>query len=336
MSRGRLSLISCESGKYFANRVAKHLEKLVGERTHYRIQSTEIVFPNGEIKVVIDENIRGDDVYIIQCVDDPLMPERSINDNIFALLTAINAAYQADADRVTAVIPQFPYSRQERKKGREAITAKQIAHFLEISGADRVITLDIHSEAIEGFFTKAKLENLHASRTLIDHLKKSNYLVENLVVVAPDVGGSEKARFYSKELKTDFAIVDKARDYSKIGKIESMRLVGNVKDKNILIVDDIIATGGTLINAANLLKSEGALDIIILCSLPYFNGNAIEKLRKAYNEGVIKKIIGTDAVFHGEKFLNENEWYEEVSIAELFANVIYNINTKKSVSKLLK
>ena len=336
--RGALSIMACNSGRGLARRIVNEINNIIGAGTQsppFRLtDSDEIIFANGEIKTVINENIRGDDHYIVQCMDDPLSTN-SINDNLMALLTAVNAAFQSDADSITVVIPQFPYSRQERKKTREGITAKQIARFLEDSGADRVITLDVHAEAIMGFFNKAKLEDLHASRTIINHFLE-HYDHSNLIVTSADVGGAEKARFYSKALQTELAIVDKARDYSHASVIESMRLVGDVKSKNVFIPDDMISTGGTIVNAAQLLKDNGAANIYVACSLPFFNGNAKEKLQKAYDEGLIKKVFGTDAVMHGEKFSEQNPWYEEISIAPLFAQVIYHINAKRSVSELLR
>lgn len=338
MIRGELGLIACESGRGFAARVERNLRDLLKDEdkgNNFKIKDTEEVnFPNGEIKTVINASIRGNDIYIIQCVDDPLS-DRSVNDNLMALVTAIDAVYQSDADHVTAVMPQFPYSRQERKKTREGVTAKQVALILENAGADDIITLDIHAEAIGGFFNKANLEDLHASTVIIDYFKKRHFS-QNLVVVAPDVGGAEKARHYSKRLEVDFAIVDKARDYSQPSTVERMRLVGEVKDVNVLIVDDMIGTGGTLINAAQLLKDKGAKDIYVVCSLPFFNEKAVEKLAKAYKDEVIKTIIGTDAVFWGERFVSENPWYEEVSVGTLFAKVIYNLNHRESVSALLR
>jgi len=330
--------MACQSGVPFAQRIidAFNLElQTQGDNHRIRlIRSDEIHFANGEIKTVITENIRGDDHYIVQCFDDP-SSKNSINDNLMALMTAVNAAYQSDADSITVVIPQYAYSRQERKKTREGITAKQIARFLEVSGADRVITLDVHAEAIMGFFNRATLEDLHASHTLINYCEET-YSTENLIITAPDVGGAEKARFYSKAMRTDLAIVDKARDYSKASVVESMRLVGNVEGKNVLLPDDMISTGGTIINAARLLRDNGARKIYIACSLPFFNGYARELFTKAYEEELITRVIGTDSVFHGPEFVAENEWYDEVSIAPLFAKVIYHINTKRSVSELLR
>jgi ribose-phosphate pyrophosphokinase len=338
-NRGELAIMSCESGRPFAKRILKHLNKII-KRNNPKfsgmtlVNTEEIIFANGEIKTVIKDNIRGADLYIVQSVDDP-QSDKSINDNLFSLLTAINAAYQSDADSITVILPQDPYSRQERKKTREGITAKQIASFLEISGAGRVITLDIHAEAIQGFFNRAKLEDLHASNTLIRYFQKS-FSSKNLIVAAADVGGAEKARYYSNRLQTDMAIVDKARDYSKSSVVESMRLVGNVSGKDVLIPDDMISTGGTIVNAARLLKLHNAKKIYIACSLPFFNHPAIEVLGEAYENGDIACVMGTDAVCWGDQFKKDTPWYHEVSIAPLFAQVIYNINTKRSVSELLR
>jgi ribose-phosphate pyrophosphokinase len=296
----------------------------------------EVHFPNGEIKVVIEENVRGDDLYIVQAIDDPLS-NKTVNDNLMATLTTVHAAYQSDADHITVMLPQFPYSRQERRKTREAISAKLVAGMLELAGAQRVITLDIHSEAIQGFFNVAKLEDLHASGEIISYLQEIERIdPTNMSVTSPDVGSADRARHYSKKLGADLVIVDKARDYSKIGKIESMRLVGEVRNKEVLLVDDIIATGGTLVNAAHLLKDKGAKKITAIASLPFFTGNCKEKIDNIYREGMLDLVIGTDAVFHGKEFVESTPWYKEVSVAPLFARVIHNINRKLSVSELLK
>jgi len=336
--RGALSVMACASGRELAQRIVTKLNTIIGvgaESPPLRLTDTEeITFANGELKTVINENIRGDDHYIVQCMDDP-KSDKSINDNMMALLTAISAAHQSDADSITVIIPQYPYSRQERKKTREGISARQIAQFIEVSGANRVITLDIHAEAIMGFFSRAKLEDLHASRTIIDHFQ-AHYDTTNLIITSADVGGAEKARFYSKAMHTDLAIVDKARDYSKTSMVESMRLVGDVNGKDVLIPDDMISTGGTIVNGAKLLKDNGANNIYIACSLPFFNGDAVERLSKAFKDGFINRVIGTDAVMHGEKFVKDNPWYDEISIAPLFARVIFNINAKRSVSELLR
>lgn len=340
VNRGVLSVMACKSGRPFANRIVAELNEFAKSATRnkeYRlVNSEEVTFPNGEIKTVINENIRGNDIYIVQAIDDPVS-EATVNDNLMAAMTATHACYQSDADHITVVLPQFPYSRQERRKTREAITAKLVANMLESAGAGRVITLDIHSEAIQGFFNKAKLEDLHASRVFLDYLQEIICIdPTNMAVTSPDVGSVERARFYSKTLGMDLVIVDKARDYTKVSSIESMRLVGNVKGKDVLLVDDIIATGGTLVNALELLKDKGAEKITVLASLPFFSGSCKDKLDRAHHDDLLHLVIGTDAVFHGKHFVEHTPWYSEVSVAPLYARVIHNINMRLSVSELLK
>lgn len=337
-TRGPLSLIACDSGKVFASRISKALEKMaVGDnkKSFSGVKaSSEVFFPNGEVKTVLNETVRGDDVYIVQCVDDP-NSERSVNDNIMALMTAINAAKQSDAEYITVVLPQFPYARQERKKGREGITARQVCRFLEISGANRVISLDIHSEAVCGFFETATLDNIHSTKPMIDFFKSIHNL-NNLTVVSPDMGSADRSRKLSRLLACDIAICDKERDYSKPGVVKNVRLVGNVEGRDVLMVDDMIATGGSILEAAASCKKFGAKNIYLGCSLPFFNGDALSRFSKAYSDGLFNFVMGTDAVERTDDFIENNSWYKEVSVAPLFARVIYHINKKQSVSTLLE
>ena len=250
------------------------------------------------------------------------------------MLTAIDAAHQADAGRITVVVPQYPYSRQERRKEREGITAKLAARFLEDVGTYRVITIDIHSDAIGGFFDTAKLENLHASNAIMEELKLI-YPQGNFMVVAPDTGGTDRARFYAKKMGKEFAVIYKSRDYAQISKIDVMKLIGDVDGKNVFVVDDMIDTGGTIVKACELLKDNGAKQIVIACTFPYFSGNAVENLQNAYEKKIIDVVIGTDAVIRGALFIKDEPWYHEVSVAGIFAKVIFNINQNKSISVLL-
>lgn len=331
----KISLILCESGRPFGERVLEHLRPLceVDNIPLSLSHTQETWFKNKEVKTIIKEPIRGDDVYIIQLLNDPLS-ERSVNDNFIALLTAIDAAHQSDAGRITLIIPQFPYARQERRKEREGITAKLASRFMEEVGGERIITIDIHAEAISGFFDTAKLDNLHASNQLTEALS-AIYGDNDYVVVAPDTGGTDRARFYAKKHSKDFAIIYKARNYSAVSTIESMKLIGNVKDKDVFVVDDMIDTGGTIIKACELLKDQGAKKVMVACTFPFFSGNGIELMRNAYERGIINHVVGTDAVFRGSQFCEQEKWYREVSVAGLFAKVIYNLNQNKSVSVLL-
>ncbi len=337
-SRGKLGIMSCDSGRPFAEKVISHLEDIYSkkgiEEEFKYINSQEVHFANGEIKTMISEPVRGLDLYIIQLMDDPLS-KYSVNDNLMSLATAVNAAFNSDVETITAVIPQFPNSRQERRKGRESLNAAMISRFIEDAGANRVLTIDIHAEAIVGFFSKARLDNLHASKEIIRYFQAHNLVSPNTVVVAPDVGSAETARYYSREMNSDMAMIVKERDYSKASTVVSTRLVGTVKDRDILIIDDMIATGGTLIAACKTLKEYGANKINVAVTFPFFNGDAVSKIDAAYRDGYIDSIAGTNAVFRGEEFIKNHPWYREVDITKLFADVIYSINHMKSISGLI-
>jgi ribose-phosphate pyrophosphokinase len=331
-----LAILACESGNGLYERIVDQLEQIYDLENLLDkiepIRAREVVFANGEIKTEILDSVRGVDLYIVQCFDDPLSP-KTVNDNLMALLTASSAAKHADAEHITLIVPQFPYCRQERRKSREAITAKLVTQFMESAGADRVVTIDIHSESIGGFFSK-KFENLHAGYLIIDHIKE-NYDLGDFIVVSPDVGSAERARFFAKNFQSELAIIDKVRNYSQGGCISHMNLVGSVDNKNIFMGDDMIATGGTLISACELLKNKGARDIFIGCTHPFFNAEAVQKFDECYKNGLVTKVIGTDAVYRGDNFIKEHEWYEEVTVSKLFAQVIHNINKKRSISELL-
>jgi ribose-phosphate pyrophosphokinase len=325
----------CESGKEFGKRIYNQLAPLCRNRgiNFKLLESEEIWFKNGEVKSVIREPIRGDDVYIVQLLNDPLS-ERSVNDNFIAFLTAVDAAHQSDAGKITALLPQFPYARQERRKEREGITAKIASRIMEDTGVSRLITIDVHSDAVGGFFDTAKMENLHASKAITEELNRI-YSSGDFVVVAPDTGGTDRARFYAKKMGKDFAIIYKARDYSKISTIDVMKLIGEVEGRDVFVVDDMVDTGGTIVNACQLLKDHGAKRVVVACTFPFLSGDGVEKMQKAYENGLIDVVIGSDAVFRGGDFIKQEEWYREVSVADLFANVIYNINQNKSISVLL-
>jgi ribose-phosphate pyrophosphokinase len=342
-NRGKLSIFSCEAGKPFFDRVLFQLKEInqkhfgtLGGKCIHTPKTIETKFANGEIKTEIRDYIRGNDVYIIQEFDSPRMNDtNSLHDNIMALLTAVDAARNADADGITVVIPQFPYSKHEKTSKREGIAARLIASMLEDAGVDRVLTLDIHEKAIQGFFDRARLDNMYASREFIKYIRESKPNYDDMVVVAHDLGAAEVARYYAAELKVDMAIVRAYTISSEVDDKFEFQLVGDVKDKHVIMVKDMISTGNTIFKAIDILLEKGALSVQIFTSMPFFNRQAYLKMEEYYQEGKIKKVVGTDAVFWGEEFINKYDWYEEVSIASLFAEVIFHINHKLSVAELL-
>ena len=306
------------------------------------------LFPNGEIKSEIEESIRGKDVYIFQDVENRypvkfssgVVNNLSINDHLMTTFVTVDAARQAGAERITLVIPNYPYSRQHKAKGREGLTASRIGKIFETLGVNHIITLDIHSRDIINAFNKMRLENLHASFQIIQTLSKMDGILnDDFVVVSPDTGAVDRNKFYASALKKPLALLYKERDYSKISKdaaqsnISQIRLLGNVQDKTVFMADDILGTGGTLIKGMRLLKENGARRIICAISLPLFSGSAIEHFDEAYREGLFFRIIGTNAVYQEE--VANREWYVNVSISKLFANVISRLHQNQSVSSLL-
>lgn len=307
-------------------------------------------FANGEEKAEIIDPVRGLNIYIVHDVSN-LAPIKvagqedgkplSVNDHLMFLFTTINAVKLAGAVSVTLVLPTYPYARQHKKAGREALTAAMFANFCEVLGVDRVITLDIHSREIENAFRTCHLENLHGSyQTLMALRKLIDFSDPDIVVVSPDTGAVSRNKFYAQGLHRPLAMLYKERDYSVVSKdaknsnIKSINLLGDVKGKTVLMADDMIATGGTMIIAMRELMNRGAKRIICMVSLPFFNGNAIENFDQAYKEGVFWRIIGTNAVYQGKGLL-EKEWFVQADVTELFARVISRLHHGRAISPLL-
>ena len=306
-------------------------------------------FPNGEIKAEILESIRGKDIYIFQDVENhhplPFNDGKntrvlSVNDHIMNLLVTIDAAKHAGAERITLVLPVYPYSRQHKKKGREGLTASRIGKIMEAMGVDRIITLDIHSREIENAFNMLHMENLHASYQIIRKLSQiTDIHSEDFVVVSPDTGAVDRNKFYATSLKKPLALLYKERDYSRVtqnaldNNIAEIKLLGNVQGKTVFMADDMLGTGGTLLKAMRFLKEQGAKEVICAISLPFFSGDAIEHFEEAYREGLFYRIIGTNAVYHED--LLKREWYASVNITSLFAQTISRLHHGRSLSSLL-
>ena len=307
-------------------------------------------FANGEVKAEIIDPVRGLNVYIVYDVSN-MFPIKvagveearpfSVNDHLMFLFPTIDAVRLAGAESITLVLPTYPYARQHKKAGREALTASMFARFCEELGVARIITLDIHSREIENSFSTCHLENLHGSyQTLIALRKLIDFSDPDLVVVSPDTGAVNRNKFYAQGLHRPLAILYKERDYSVVSKdakntnIKSINLLGDVSGKTVIMADDMIATGGTLIIAMRELMKRGAKKVICIVSLPFFNGSAIENFDAAYKEGTFWRIIGTNAVFQGKDLL-EKEWFVQADVTELFARTISRLHHGRSISPLL-
>jgi ribose-phosphate pyrophosphokinase len=324
--RAPIGLISCESGKNFAEKVATEIDQALAP-------STETWFACGEGKMEINVNVRGHDIYIIQSVIGK-MDEHSIYDRFVMLLHAIEAAALSDAQYITAVLPYFPGARQDKRKGRtrEGISAGLFARMLQSAGVDRVMSVEIHNDAIAGMFTPslAHLENVFLTRHLAQWLIQKGLTGD--VVVAPDVGGLERARRYAEELSADLAALSKERDYSRPNVVTRATLIGEVRDRNILLVDDIIDTGGSVVAAVAELKEHGARDIVVACAHPVLSDPAWERLSDvestARKEGWSFNLVGSSTVEH----IDAPDWYHCFRIEPLIATVIQKINSRGSVT----
>ncbi|MDR3138526.1 MAG: ribose-phosphate diphosphokinase [Treponema sp.] len=324
--------------------------KITAFRTpHIKIPARFTVFPNGEIKAEIMESVRGKDIYIVQDVenhyplkfnDGTMTRILSVNDHLMSIIVTVDAAKQAGAERITLVVPIYPYARQHKTKGREGLTASRVGKILEFLGVNRIITLDIHSREIGNSFNFMRLENLHASYQIIRALSRlSGVLSDEFVVVSPDTGAVDRNKFYATALKKPLALLYKERDYSRVSKdalennIAEIKLLGNVKNKTVFMADDMLGTGGTLLKAMQFLKSQGAGKVISSISLPLFSENAIAYFDEAYKAGLFYRIIGTNAIYHEE--LLRREWYISVNITKLFAQTISRLHQGLSLSSLL-
>ena len=310
-----MKLLTGNSNKVLSKNIAKYLKSKL-------VNSSIRKFSDGEIYVEINENIRGNSIFIIQSISSPA------NDNLMELLLCIDALKRSSAKNITAVIPYFGYARQDRKVvPRTSISAKLVSNLITKSGADRVVTVDLHAGQIQGFFD-IPVDNLFATPIFARHIRKK-IKSKKIICVAPDVGGTERARALGKILNVGLAIVDKRRP--KPGQSQVMNVIGDVKEKTCIIVDDIIDSGGTIVNAAKALKSRGAKEVYVYITHGVLSGDAVKKIKSS----VIKNLVITDTIENVEKTKNIKN-IEVLSISGLMGEAIKRISNSTSVSDLFK
>ena len=308
-----MKLLSGTSNKPLSKSIAKFLKSKL-------VNSSIRNFSDGEIYVELNENIRGNSIFIIQSISSPA------NDNLMELLLCIDALKRSSAKNITAVIPYFGYARQDRKVApRTSISAKVVSNLITEAGANRVLTVDLHAGQIQGFFD-VPVDNLFTTPLFSRYIKKK-LKDKKIICVSPDVGGVQRTRGLATKLKADLAIIDKRRPAP--GKSEVMNIIGNVKNKTCIIVDDIIDSGGTIVNAAKALKENGATDVYVFITHAVLSNDATEKIKKSK----IKKLIITDTIDNSKKIKN-NSKIEVLSIASLMAEAIKRISNSTSVSDL--
>jgi ribose-phosphate pyrophosphokinase len=308
-----MKILSGTSNLSFSRSIARQLKlKLVNTN----IKS----FADGEVYVEINENIRGNSVFVIQSTSSPA------NDNLMELLLCIDALRRSSAKNITAVIPYFGYARQDRKVvPRTSISAKLVSNLITNAGASRVVTVDLHSGQIQGFFD-IPVDNLFTTPLFARYIKK-NLKNKNLICVSPDVGGVQRTRGLATKIDVDLAIIDKRR--LQPGKSQVMRIIGNVQNKECIIVDDIIDSGGTIVNAVDALIREGAKSVYVFVTHAVLSGEAINKIKKSK----INKLIITDSIDNTKKIKNASK-IQVLSIAPLMAEAIKRISNSTSVSSL--
>ena len=297
------------------------LIKNISKNLKLKLINTNIKrFADGEIYIEINENIRGNSVFVIQSTSTPA------NDNLMELLLVIDALKRSSAKTITAVIPYFGYARQDRKVApRTSISAKVVANLITNAGATRVVTVDLHAGQIQGFFDMP-VDNLYTAPLFAKYIKKK-LNKKKLICVSPDVGGVARTRDLAKRVKADLAIIDKRRPAP--GKSEVMNILGNVKGKTCIIVDDIIDSGGTIINAVNALIKNGANEVYVFISHGVLSGDAAKKIKNSK----IKKLVVTDTIDNSKK-INNNNKIEVLSVSSLMSEAIKRIANSNSVSDL--
>ena len=310
-----MKLLTGNSNKILSKNIAKYLKSRL-------VNSSIKKFADGEIYVEINENIRGNSIFLIQSISSPA------NDNLMELLLCIDALKRSSAKNITAVIPYFGYARQDRKVvPRTSISAKLVSNLITKAGADRVVTVDLHAGQIQGFFD-IPVDNLFSTPIFARHVRKK-IKSKKIICVTPDVGGTERARALGKLLNAGLAIVDKRRP--KPGQSQVMNVIGDVKDKTCIIVDDIIDSGGTIINAAKALKERGAKEVYVYITHGVLSGEAVKKIKGS----VIKNLVITDTIDNGNKTKNVKN-IEVLPISGLMGEAIKRISNSTSVSDLFK
>lgn len=300
--------------KFFSGSATRYLSENIAKEYGIPLGKTSVIkFSDGEFQTSYDETVRGSTVFIIQSTFQPL-------ENLFELLLLIDAAKRASAYKIVAVIPYFGFARQDRKdKSRVAIGAKMVANLLVAAGVNRVMTMDLHADQIQGFFD-VPVDHLYASSLFVPYIK--NLQLENLVVAAPDVGGTKRSQAYSKFFNSEMVICYKHRE--KPNEIGKMVVIGDVKDKNVILVDDIIDTAGTITAAAELMMANGAISVRAMATHPVLSGPAYERIEKS----ALTEVIVTDTI----PLLKESKKITVLTVAPLLAEVMSKVYNYKSIS----
>jgi len=316
--RDDIKIFAGRASRDLAERICRHLQLPLG-------QGHTDMFPDGELIVKVEEDVRGRDCFVVQSTYHP------VNAHLMELLIYIDCLRRASARRITAVIPYFGYARQDRKdEGRTPITAKLVANLVVTAGAHRVLALDMHAEQIQGFFD-IPVDHLHAAPVIVKYFESIRHeLAGDIVLLSPDVGNTKVANMYATWLGGDLAIVDKRRKSGS--EVESANIIGSVKDKSVIMVDDMITTAGTMAGAANLAMEHGAREVLAACTHPVLVGLAMERLA----ESPIKRLVVTDTIPGGDRCKPIADKIVQLGVDRLLGEAIHRIHHNQSVSSLFR
>ncbi|MBK9513561.1 MAG: ribose-phosphate pyrophosphokinase [Flavobacteriales bacterium] len=307
-----------ESSKIFSGTATRYLSEKIAAASGERLGEVTVSrFSDGEFQPSFEETVRGELVFIVQSTFPP-------SDNLFELLMMVDAAKRASAKRIVAVMPYFGFARQDRKdKPRVSIAAKLVANMLTAAGVDRIITMDLHADQIQGFF-EVPVDHLFASSLFLPYIKEMG--LKDLVMAAPDTGGTKRANAYAKHLGVDMAICYKQRKVAN--QIESMTVIGDVKGKNVVLVDDMVDTAGTLTKAADMMMEQGATSVRAVCTHAVLSGEACQRIQNSS----LTELIVSDTIPIGADKLQHTDKIKQLTVAQLFADVIRRVRSHESIS----
>ncbi|MBK9419157.1 MAG: ribose-phosphate pyrophosphokinase [Flavobacteriales bacterium] len=307
-----------ESSKIFSGTATRYLSEKIAAASGERLGEVTVSrFSDGEFQPSFEETVRGELVFIVQSTFPP-------SDNLFELLMMVDAAKRASAKRIVAVMPYFGFARQDRKdKPRVSIAAKLVANMLTAAGVDRIITMDLHADQIQGFF-EVPVDHLFASSLFLPYIKEMG--LKDMVMAAPDTGGTKRANAYAKHLGVDMAICYKQRKVAN--QIESMTVIGDVKGKNVVLVDDMVDTAGTLTKAADMMMEQGATSVRAVCTHAVLSGEACQRIQNSS----LTELIVSDTIPIGADKLQHTDKIKQLTVAQLFADVIRRVRSHESIS----
>jgi ribose-phosphate pyrophosphokinase len=346
MERAPLEIYANRSGIELGQKICEylnmHLDRTLQLRHTYVREKIE-QFPCGEFKITLESSVRGKDVFLIQCPIDKSAKNRSIQDNVWETLQSLDTLKFCHARSVTLVMPCLPYSRQDKRDGRESCSALLLSKLIARAGADAIITMDLHASQIKEFYSgqDVKPDALYSTKIFIDYLKKI-YDLSNMVILAPDEGSAKRARFFALQLfeEPEDKIADrlvftiKQRNYKTASTVTSATILGDVKDKQVLIVDDLFDTAGTVQRSILAAKEAGAKDVIICGPHAVLSDPATERLDDLYKKGILKEFITTDTIVQPEGYAKAHPWFRSFSVAPMLAKIIDKINKEGDTSSL--